>query len=62
MDFLVKIDVRLPPDTDAARKADLIAAEAIRARGAGGGRDDLEALAGTRPLVQRRHMAGRRRH
>jgi muconolactone D-isomerase len=32
MDFLVKIDVRLPPDTDAARKADLIAAEAIRAR------------------------------
>ncbi len=32
MDFLVKIDVRLPADTDAARKAELIAAEAIRAK------------------------------
>lgn len=32
MEFLVAIDVRLPPDTDPARKAELVAAEAIRAK------------------------------
>lgn len=32
MDFLVQIDVRLPPDTDPVRKAELIAAEAVRAK------------------------------
>jgi muconolactone D-isomerase len=32
MDFLVEIVVRLPPDTPAARKAELVAAEAARAK------------------------------
>jgi muconolactone D-isomerase len=32
VDFLVEIVVGLPPETDAARKAELIAAEGIRAR------------------------------
>jgi muconolactone D-isomerase len=32
MDFMVKIEVNLPPETDAARKAELLAAEAARAR------------------------------
>jgi muconolactone D-isomerase len=32
MDFLVEIEVRLPPDTDPARKAELIKAEAVRAK------------------------------
>ena len=32
MDFLVEIAVRLPPETDAERKAELIAAEALRAK------------------------------
>jgi muconolactone D-isomerase len=32
MDFLVEIDVRLPPETDPGRKAELIAAEAVRAK------------------------------
>jgi muconolactone D-isomerase len=32
MDFLVEIKVNLPPDTDAARKAELLTAEAARAR------------------------------
>ena len=32
MDFLVEIDVRLPPDTVPDRKAELVAAEAARAK------------------------------
>jgi muconolactone D-isomerase len=32
MDFLVEIEVRLPPDTDPERKAELVAAEAARAK------------------------------
>jgi|SRR5580658_1959226 muconolactone D-isomerase len=32
MDFLVEIEVRLPPDTDPGRKAELVAAEAARAK------------------------------
>lgn len=32
MDFLVAIDVNLPPDFDAGRRSDLVAAEAARAR------------------------------
>jgi muconolactone D-isomerase len=32
MDFLVEIEVQLPPDTDPGRKAELIAAEAARAQ------------------------------
>jgi len=32
IDFLVEIDVRLPPGTDPARRAELIAAEAGRAK------------------------------
>lgn len=31
MEFLVRIDVRLPPDLDKARKDDLVSAEAARA-------------------------------
>jgi len=32
MDFLVEIDVHLPPETDPARKAELVAAESVRAK------------------------------
>jgi muconolactone D-isomerase len=32
MDFFVKIEVRLPPDIDEARRGELVAAEAARAR------------------------------
>ena len=32
MDFLVEIDVRLPPEAGSERKAELIAAEAVRAK------------------------------
>lgn len=32
MEFLVTIDVKLPPDTPAERRAELVAAEAVRAR------------------------------
>lgn len=32
MEFLVAIDVKLPPDTPAERRAELVAAEAVRAR------------------------------
>jgi muconolactone D-isomerase len=32
MDFLVEIQVNLPPETDETRKAELVAAEAIRAK------------------------------
>lgn len=32
MEFLVAIDVKLPPETPAERRADLVAAEAVRAR------------------------------
>lgn len=32
MDFLVEIDITLPPDTDPARRDELVAAEAVRAR------------------------------
>ena len=32
MDFLVEIDINLPPSTEPARRAELVAAEALRAR------------------------------
>jgi muconolactone D-isomerase len=32
MDFLVEIEVRLPPETDQARREELVAAEGARAR------------------------------
>ena len=32
MDFLVKIDVRLPPETEPERREQLVTAEAVRAR------------------------------
>lgn len=32
MDFLVQINVRLPPDTPPERREELVAAEAVRAR------------------------------